>query len=293
MGIDTEQVPLTPVFTITLTSSGVATLDGEEVSAPGLTPEEARLAALAEVRIKAAFHGRPVRAIAKEATAVWPLIVDVDGSVTTLDQPHPVPAPAPAPVPAPAPGPPSAVPAPRQDPPPAVESQQPNHGTGDDWSSPLPAAYLIRMEGLRAQDQAGALADAIVTAYRIETDLAQEYGPKHPHTLNVMTLRAGLAVRSTATDGRWADTAELLIETAECRRDAGAPPAETVRVIANAHAVWRNLRDQDPETARELASRLLDVIDALALLGGEADGEARARDVVRWMQSPAARPGAG
>ncbi|MFD0270865.1 hypothetical protein ACFVGY_30520 [Streptomyces sp. NPDC127106] len=292
MGIDTEQVPLSPVFTITLTSSGVATLDGEEVSAPGLTPEQARLAALAEVRIKAAFHGRPVRVVAKEATGVWPLIVDVDGSVTTLDQPHPTAAPTPAPAPhAPA----RAVPMPRLDTPPlATETQQPSHGIGgDDWTGPLPATYRVRMEGLRAQDEAGALADAIVTAYRIETDLAQEYGPKHPHTLNMMTLRAGLTVRSTATDGHWADTAELLIETAERRRDAGAPPAETIRVIANAHAVWRKLREQDPETARELASRLLDIIDALALLGSEDNGEARARDVVRWMQTPAARPAAG
>ncbi|MYT25944.1 hypothetical protein GTW69_37705 [Streptomyces sp. SID7760] len=291
MGIDTDKVPPTPVFIITLTSSGIATLDGEEVSPPGLTLKEARLAALAEVRIKAAFHGRPVRVIAKEADGAWPLIVDVDGSVSTLDHPHP-------PVPlasaaAPKPALRQAAPAPTQAPP-AVEAQQATtRADGDDWASPLPAAYMARIGGLRAQDEAGALADAIVTAYRIEADLAEEYGPKHPHTINMLTLRAGLTVRSTTTDGHWADTAELLIETAERRRDAGAPAAETVRVIGNAHSVWRQLRKEDPETARELASRLLDILDALALLGSSADGEARARDVVRWMQSGAARPGAG
>ncbi|MFF4392933.1 hypothetical protein ACFY0G_40365 [Streptomyces sp. NPDC001552] len=283
MAVDPENVPPTPVFTITLSSSGIATLDGEEVSSPGLTLKEARLAALAEVRIKAAFHGRPVRVIAKEADGAWPLIVDVDGSVSTLDHPHPPPPPAPAAAPAPR----QVPPAPRQAPP-AVEAQQATtDADGDDWASPLPAAYRARLEGLRAQDEAGALPDAIITAHRIERDLAEEYGPKHPHTINVLTLRAGLTVRSTVTDEHWADTAELLIDTAERRRDAGAPPAETVRVIANAHAVWRKLRKEDPETARELASRLVDIIDYLALLGAEADGEARARDVFRWMQSPA------
>ncbi|WP_328923557.1 hypothetical protein OG429_02255 [Streptomyces sp. NBC_00190] len=76
----------TPVYTITLTSSGIATLDGEKVSEPGLTPARARVAALAEVRINAAYPARPVRVLAKEWDgSPWPLIVAVDGAVTTLD----------------------------------------------------------------------------------------------------------------------------------------------------------------------------------------------------------------
>lgn len=50
---------------------------------------------------------------------------------------------------------------------------------------------------------------------------------------------------------------------------------ETARAARNAHAVWRNLRDQDPEGAREMAEPLA---DRLAILGEDV----RRRDVLDW-----------
>ncbi|MFH9355163.1 hypothetical protein [Kitasatospora sp. NPDC017646] len=109
MTIDPDTVPASPVYTITLTSSGTALLDGAEIPVPpGADLHEARVAALREVQIKAALRDRPVRAIAKEPTGtVWHLIVSVDGRAITLAHPHPRPAtPAPQPPPAAPPPPP-------------------------------------------------------------------------------------------------------------------------------------------------------------------------------------------
>ncbi|MGO4431114.1 hypothetical protein AB4Z54_73130, partial [Streptomyces sp. MCAF7] len=95
---DPDQVPATPIYTITINETGTAAIDGQPIPTPGNTPDEARVAALAEIRVKAALHGRPVRVIAKEPDAAWPMIVDADGNVTTLDTPHPTPNPPAAPV---------------------------------------------------------------------------------------------------------------------------------------------------------------------------------------------------
>ncbi len=70
------------------------------------------------------------------------------------------------------------------------------------------------------------------------------------------------------------ETADLLTETAEQLVAAGADRAETLRVIRNAHTIWHHTRDDDPETACELAPRLLDLLQ---------DGHARrTADVLEW-----------
>ncbi|MGW2895916.1 hypothetical protein ACWDAO_15175 [Streptomyces sp. NPDC001212] len=243
---DPDTVPATPIYTITVGSNGAASLDGEEITGPGGDPAEARVAALAEVRIKAALRGRPVRVNAKEADgSTWPLIVAVDGSVTTLDHPHPTPPP-PAPEPAQAP------PAPRSDPyagdftvkirrdhaPADAAVRRPADPrawvTGgqmpaaapvaDEWAAPLPASFRILWGQLIAQEHAarqgtGTLADAILTADHLETALTQQYGPQHPYTVNTMTVRAWLTLRNTTA---WAETVELLVETAQRRREVKA-----------------------------------------------------------------------
>ncbi|MFI8106684.1 hypothetical protein [Streptomyces sp. NPDC086023] len=81
-------------------------------------------------------------------------------------------------------------------------------------------------------------------------------------TVIVLTTRAWLTLIQR-TDPR--GTAELLITTALRRQAARArPEAETIRAARNAHAVWRILRRQDPEGAREIAESLADM---LAILG--------------------------
>ncbi|GGU50006.1 hypothetical protein [Streptomyces violascens] len=291
--MNTDSIPATPVYTVTLTASGSAAIDGEELDgAAGRTPDEARVAALAEIKIKAAFHGRPVRATAKEADGiVYHLIVAPDGAVTTLDQPHPTP---PAPRRAPAAerpahpaavdpparpvGPPEQLPQPASDPTPAPAAM-----TGE-WAAPLPSdmTYRLQWAQLVRQEQAGALAEAIITADRIETALTEQYGPQHPHTVNVLTVRAWLTLRA---GGELAELVELLIETAERRQEAKAPAEDTLRAIRNAHVLWRYLTGEDAVTARELAESLLVLLDL------DDDGR-RARDVVRWVESGGAALGA-
>ncbi|MGK5543372.1 hypothetical protein ACSNOH_01305 [Streptomyces sp. URMC 127] len=236
-------VPARPVYTITVSSTGHATLDGEPVQAvPG---QEPRVAALAEVRVKAALHGQPVRVTAKEPDGtVWPLIVDTDGTVTTLDHPHPAP---PREQPVPAPG--TAV---------------------SDWQQPLPAHHQPLFEHLTAADRAGDLVAAIVTAATLETALEREFGPHHPHTINIVTLRAWLTLRQQPYDH---ETAQLLLHTATRRHEARALPyEETARCVRNAHAVWRKTARTDPSRGRAASTELLQLLERL----GERD---RARDV--------------
>ncbi|MFD0383188.1 hypothetical protein ACFQ2B_14975 [Streptomyces stramineus] len=98
---DLDSVPLTPVYTIVISTNGEATIEGEPVEL--LPGQDARTSALADIRIRAARRGHPIRINAKEPDgSVWPLIVDHDGAVTVLQAPHPAPPPPPAPTPPPA-----------------------------------------------------------------------------------------------------------------------------------------------------------------------------------------------
>ncbi|WP_146045516.1 hypothetical protein [Streptomyces eurocidicus] len=88
---DPDSVPLTPVYTIVISAAGEATIEGEPVDP--LPGQDARTSALADIRVRAARRGHPIRINAKEPDgSVWPLIVDHDGAVTPLGAPHPAPA---------------------------------------------------------------------------------------------------------------------------------------------------------------------------------------------------------
>ncbi|MEV4506048.1 hypothetical protein [Streptomyces klenkii] len=242
---DPAQVPARPVYTITISSAGDAILDGEPVQAtPG---QEPRVAALAEVRVKAALHGRPVRVTAKEPNGtVWPLIVDTDGTVTTLDTPHPAP---------------------------PHEQPKPPPASASGWEQPLPAHHHALFEHLIAAARAGDLIAAIVAAVTLESALEREFGPHHPHTINVLTLRAWLTLRQQPYGH---ETAQLLLYTAARRHEAGALPYEdTARCARNAHAVWREAARTDPAMGAALSVGLLQVLELL----GERD---RAHDVRAW-----------
>ncbi|MEU5191009.1 hypothetical protein AB0G83_28235 [Streptomyces klenkii] len=300
---DPDQIPATPIYTITVSSNGVAAVNGEEVTEPGLDANEARVRALAEVRIKAAFHGRPVRVLAKEADgAAWPLIVDVNGDVMTLDRPHPTP---PAPVPAQAPpaapsSPAAAEPvvtlAPQEAPqraavgtqtrtaqqPAAPDAGRATAAVPPEWAAPLPPQYASVWAELVAHEKAGRLVEAIVAAAQLETALAGAFGPLAPPTVNVMTTRAAFTVRRVEETEDWAETMELLVQTAQRRREAGAPEDETQRVISNAHAAWIRLAVEDPEYARETAEPVL------VLLGDHPENKRRAQAVIRVLERGAA-----
>ncbi|MFD9102253.1 hypothetical protein ACFVZN_14370 [Streptomyces virginiae] len=273
MTTDAGQVPATPLYTITLTGSGVS-IDGEPVGVPSGDLPAARLAALAEIRVRAALRGRPVRVTAKEPDgSAWPLVVDPDGRVTTLSVPHPV-------VPPPAragdgsghsatPVVPVAPVAPVV-PEPAVT-----------WGAPLPAAHQEAWARLLAAHGAGDTTTAIALAERTEAALEAEYGPLHPYTVQVLSARAWLVL------GRREDlsaTVRLLVRTALRRRRAAAEPrSETAQVAGNAHAAWRSLAATDPRRALELSGPLTDMLEEL----GWPD---HTQDVVRWVEEATPRP---
>ncbi|WP_432017658.1 hypothetical protein [Streptomyces hydrogenans] len=303
MAIDPDKVPATPVYTITVTANG-ADIDGEPVHAPAGDSDAARREALSEIQVKAALRGRPVRVTAKEIDGTsWAMIVDSNGDVVTLDAPHPAPpavppthAPQPPVVHAPhppaghAPHPPAAPATPHaphvgavDGPPPAGHAPQlappagaaANPQPATPWAAPLPPAYQDAYERLRAAHAAGDLPSAVVAADRLETALEAEYGPLHPHTVNMLTVRAWLTL-SQRTD--WFDTVELLIRTALRRHEAGAEPAqETVRAVQNAHGAWRVLTTEDPDGAMELCEMIAGALDRL----GETR---RTQDVLNWVE---------
>ncbi|RLU80144.1 hypothetical protein CTZ27_35435 [Streptomyces griseocarneus] len=262
----TEEIPAAPVYTITLTTTGIAAIDGETLGDTGQDADAARRTALAEITVKAALHGRPVRATAKEPDGiVYYLIVAPDGTVTTCNQPHPIPPP------------PRASAAPRRtasSSPQGTSAQVPADKNSTEWAAPLPEGMTSPWAQLVRQAQTGAYAEAVHTANRITASLRHEYGLHHPHTVNILTTRAWLALRARTEP---AEVAELLVEAAELRREAKAQPEQdTLRLIHNAHTLWHHLATQDPETARELAERLLTLLH---------NDPHRTHDIINWAQN--------
>ncbi|MFE5325330.1 hypothetical protein ACFRCG_02745 [Embleya sp. NPDC056575] len=88
----TSAVPATPLFVIEYPEDGVATVDGTPVYVP--EGAEARHAAIDEVRFTASLLDRPVRAIDIDPDGTrYPLLIDPDGTLTFLAEPHPDPDP--------------------------------------------------------------------------------------------------------------------------------------------------------------------------------------------------------
>ncbi|MFF9056897.1 hypothetical protein ACF09Z_37840 [Streptomyces erythrochromogenes] len=253
---DPDQVPLTPVYTIVIHDDGKASVDGQAVH--GIPGQDPRDAALADVQLRAAQRGHPVRVNAKEPDgAVWPLIVDYDGEVTPLAHPHPQPAPRapePAPVPQPAPAaPPSGRPAPTVEP-----------GPEAGWEDQPPPEYQEMLEKAQAAVTVGGLAAAAVIAADLEDALEDAFGPAHPYTVNALAFRAYTA----ALHKDWTTALALHLQTAERRHQARAPRVETLRLTRNAHAFWRLLAQpttqhpeaHDPAAAARWAPELLRVL---------------------------------
>ncbi|MFJ5262536.1 hypothetical protein ACIQAC_18925 [Streptomyces sp. NPDC088387] len=246
-----------------------------------------------EIRGEAAARGRLVRITTHEPDGrAWPLFLDVAGSVITLDQLHTrVPAPEPAPAPAVASSTPALRSAPMSDDPEPtlvvslLDLQLATETHTDAWAAPLPAEYGFLWTELTAHINAGEYNEAIATADYIETALGRQYGWLHPHTVNVLTVRAWLSLFVASDTDEWAETAARLIETTQRRQAAGAPEDETHRTIRNAHAVWMHLTLESPRTARELAELLLTLLPSLPADKGHAG---YVRSVVHWIGYEAA-----
>lgn len=89
--INPDRVPVLPVYTVLLTAHGT-TVDGELVET--LPAHDDRMAALAELRRRAALRGRPVRATGKDPDGrVEHFIISPDGEVLPLPHGHPAPPP--------------------------------------------------------------------------------------------------------------------------------------------------------------------------------------------------------
>ncbi|WKK20920.1 hypothetical protein QZH56_18650 [Streptomyces olivoreticuli] len=223
---DLDSVPLTPVYTIVISVTGEASVDGEPVeSLPG---QDARTSALADIRVRAARRGHPVRINAKEPDgSVWPLIVDHDGAVTPLDAPHPVPVATPAPAVAPT----------------ALTER----------AGPLEPRHAAVFGRIVAAELRGDLAGAAAAAEELETVLTADLGPLHPHTLGALATRAWL---SLLLRNDWSAATRLHVLTVERRHRAGATDTETRRAARNAHAAWALLRTIDPAAAETLRPEL-------------------------------------
>lgn len=232
-------VPLLPVYVIVLTSSGEVMIDG--VSIPVLEGYDPRTAAIAEIHKRAALKGRPVRAVAKETTGVsTSLVIDPRGTLRVIEGTHPVP--------------------------PRAESEE--HA----WESPMPPHYAMTHDAMRKHEKNGDLGAAIDNAWVLETALSEEFGPNHPHTINVLTTRSWLTLRKQAD---WALISDLLMETVRRRNLSNAPKRDTAQVVRNSHAAWRKLAAQNKEEAMRRASDLLD------LLIEDTD---RSTDVRSWIE---------
>ncbi|MEU8779839.1 hypothetical protein [Streptomyces sp. NPDC048606] len=257
-------MPATPVYTIVITASGVY-IDGDRIIGPTGDLPAARRAALTDIRVRAALRGRPVRVTAREPDGTsWPLIVDADGNLTTLPEPHPTP-PQPAQPPPPAPAPP-----PR---PPTVA-----------WGTPLPTHHLDTWTQLRTAHAAGDTSTATVLAKRLETTLESEYGPLHPYTVGALSALAWQAGNQQNPDDP-IGTVTLLIRVALRRGSAGAEPkAETDHIIRSAHEAWHALAAEDSEAAIELSTPLVDMLTRFGQ-------ESRTHDVVRWVEEAVSGPG--
>lgn len=267
-------VPATPLYALMIRSDeehGLAlTLDGEEI-ATGPDIDALRAGGLAELRVRAALAGRPVRARAVEPTSPtpWNMIVCPDGTVVDVAE-HPA---APTPVhqeenrlePAEA----QAAPAAERCDPPAPPARAPAA------LAALPPllesdAYRGMWAAVWAAHTDGDLPTAVALAYKLETALSGWFG-EDAATITVLTARAWLTL-CQRTD--WHGTTELLITTAlRCQAARYRPEVDTIRTARNAHACWHLLRREDPQAAADLAGRLA---DTLAILG-EDD---RRRDVL-------------
>ncbi|MEV4503661.1 hypothetical protein [Streptomyces klenkii] len=273
---DLDSVPLTPVYTIVISAAGEATIEGEPVEP--LPGQDGRTSALADIRVRAARRGHPIRIIAKEPDgSAWPLIVDHDGAVTPMPGPHPTPPPAsvapapvaaavpvaqqpvpvpPAPVaPAPAPVAPAPIPAPAPVP---VQAPPAPVRTSPDWHTPLPPHHADRFGRIVAAELRGDLVGAALAAREMEGALDREYGALHPHTVGVLGTRAWLAL---LLQEDWAAIMRLHLRTAERRHNAQAPVDETRRVLRNARAVWWRLAAVDRAGADEIQPELQRVSD--------------------------------
>ncbi|OKI50339.1 hypothetical protein [Streptomyces sp. MJM1172] len=264
---DTEAIPLTPVYTIVISESGEATVDGYPIDK--LPGQDAREAALSDVQERAARRGHPVRVVAKDPDGSWPMIVDYDGAVTVLDSPHPKPAHPPASPPAV--GPTAKLPQQQADlrvtaeaaplPPPTGEPVSPaKTGPPVGWADPLPADFLEMLDAVRAADEQGDLAAAAVAAQDLEDALDDAFGPVHPYTVNVLAVRANLAQRMPD----WPAALELFMQAAERRHQEDAPREETLRLARGAHFAWKHLvlpgKACDPAAARQHSGELLRVL---------------------------------
>lgn len=221
-GLDPEQVPATPVYSVILSISGPATINGEPVEAlPGHDP---RMAVIAELRRRAALRGRPVRASAKEINGVLrPLIVTPDGGVLELKTPHPQPV--------------TATPPPPQGDPEA--RSQPAPTTTSTTVAPDPDAARRAWRKY-----------ALAQIGRHEQHTRTQYGSGSLLARNWARLRTELE-----SDGPpWEAATELWIAALHHAIAGQAPDARQLREMAqNAVQSWTGA---DPEVSVRLAPRL-------------------------------------
>ncbi|MFI1621872.1 hypothetical protein ACH4VT_33680 [Streptomyces lydicus] len=229
-GLDPEQVPATPIYSVILNASGPATINGEPVTAlPGHDP---RMAVIAELRRRAALRGRPIRASAKEINGVHrPLIVTPDGDVMELKASHPQPVTA-------APPPPQAAPEARNQPVSTTAASAPAEPDPDAARRAWCEYALVQIERheQQARTQYGTGSLLARNWSRLRTELEAGGSPWEAATeLWIAALHRALA-------GQAPDVRQLR-EMAQSAVQSwiGADPEVSVRLAPRLHAVLRRI----------------------------------------------------
>ncbi|MEU2086521.1 hypothetical protein ABZ569_32200 [Streptomyces albus] len=230
-GLDPHRVPASPVHSVILSAAGEATVNGGAVvRLPG---HDIRMAVVADLRRRAAFRGRPVRATVKEVDGTTRyLIVGPDGDVLETETPHaPVPPAQSAPVPSD-----------------SSDAAQPKKA-----EAPAETALPTTSTAADAWRE-----HAIAQLTRNEQHARTQYGPDSPQAQHWARLRSGLVWGGPL----WEAAAELWISALD--HGLATEPANSARLRAwaqDAVRTWTGI--DEPQLAASIAPRLHAVLRRL------------------------------
>lgn len=278
--IQPDRIPATPVYAVVLTAHG-AVVDGEPVEA--LPEHDTMMAALAELRRRAALRGRPVRATAKApGGSVQHIIVTPDGEVTELPEPHPQPRPEPQPQRRPVLAPPPTQPMPTIAPRPRTSRPAQQAPQRSSAAARPPAAAASPEDSDTAWRKA-----ADERAEQFEQKARTQHGPASTEAARWAQVRHQIRTAPAP----WAAATELWI-AALTEGLAAHHPANSPALLdgaSTAYGCW--LKIADPAEAADTGARLLAVVKQLdypELLAAVERWAHQAADIVASWAPPTA-----
>ncbi|WP_331725942.1 hypothetical protein [Streptomyces sp. NBC_01012] len=118
----------------------------------------------------------------------------------------------------------------------------------------IPQVLRGRLTEIAATAAGGRLPDAAWMAYRLDTDVTDEYGPEHLNTVHVREVRAHLAYLA----GDHATSLGWYLHTARLRATVQGPGhPDTEEATRRVYSLWRTVPDAD---APALGAEVLGVV---------------------------------